>query len=122
MLALGITDFLQDGLLGSLGTDTAKLDRLEWLFDVIVHLQLGIDLLGVRQHLLLVRLLQTGLVGHDQPAPEAFVGAGFPVDFHTDIDIILEALFHGRGQGALERGEHDITRYGFFTRQRIDQQ
>src|SRR5690606_30526912 len=67
-------------------------------------------------------LLQACLVGHDQPAAEAFVLAGLAVDGHADVHVFLEPLFHGRGQRAFESAEHHIALNVFFTRQGVDQQ
>src|SRR5690606_7604011 len=116
LLALGIADSLQDGLLGRLGTDATELFGFELLFDVVAHLDSGHDLLGLGQQLLLIGLLQTRVVGHDQPTAIAFVVARRAVDGHTDIGVFLETFFHGRCQCVFKCAENNLAAHVFFTR------
>ena len=101
LLAFGVADFLQNGLLGSLRADAAEFDGLKGVFDVIADFDAGDDFLGFGIELLLIRLLQACVVGHDEPATESFVLAGSAIDGYTYVSVFLEALFHGRRQSVL---------------------
>src|SRR3546814_17116060 len=91
---------------------SAELFGLEGLFYVVAHFDTGYDFLRIGIHFLLIGLLQTGIVGHDQPAAIAFVLTGIPINGHTDISVFLEALFHCRRQRVLDRAETDFARPG----------
>src|SRR5690606_24899480 len=121
LLALGVAYPLQDGLLGGLRADAAELFRLEGLFDIVADFDAGNDFLGIGIQLLLIRFLQAGVVGHDQPAAIAFVLAGIAVDRHTDVGVFLEALFHGRCQRAFKCAKNHLAGDVFFTRQGVNQ-
>src|SRR5690606_2180152 len=121
LLALGVADALQNGLLGGLRADASELFGLERLFDVLAHLNAGVDFLRVGVQLLLIGLLQARVIGHDKPAPEALVGPGLAIYGHADIGFFFEAFFHGGCQGAFQRAEDYFARHVFFTRQGVNQ-
>ena len=122
LLALGIADLLQDDLLGRLRADAPEIDRLEGLFDVVADLDVGLLFLALGQQVLLVHDHFLGLVGHDEPTAEGAVVASLAVDRDAHVHVFLEALLGGRGEGHLERGEHDFALDILLARQRIDHQ
>src|SRR5699024_13297 len=94
LLALGITYALQDGLLGCLGTDTAKLKVLELFFDIVAHLHVLCISLRIGQKLLAIGLLETGLVGHHQPPTIPDVVTALAVNFYADIHVLGKHSTH----------------------------
>src|SRR5216684_3878155 len=120
LLALGITDALQDHLLRGLRADAAELDRLERLLDELFELDVRLALLRFRQRDLRRRGLER-VVGHHLPAPERLVGSGVAVDVHAHVDI-LGILFLGRrGERHLEGAEDDLARHVFLPCQHVHQ-
>ena len=66
LLALGVTDFLQDHLLGGLRADAAEIDRLQRLLDNVTELQVFAAFGRIGNGDLACRLFML-LVGHDHP-------------------------------------------------------
>src|SRR6185295_1776986 len=120
LFAFGIADFLKDDLLRRLRADPAELHRLQRLFDEFAYLLVQLLLKCVRQGNLLGRKLVL-VIDDDLPAPESFVFAGFAVDIHPDIHVVLETLLGGRGQSEFKRGEYDVLFDIFFAGKGIDQ-
>src|SRR5699024_9041971 len=58
----------------------------------------------------------------DRPATEGFVSTGVAVDFHTQIDFVLETLFGSRGQSELQRFKNYVSRYALFIGYRLNNQ
>jgi hypothetical protein len=122
-MRLIVADLLQDHLLGVLREAAAELLLRQQFLDEFVDLDVGNLVARVGQDDLVPRLLQAGLVGHDQPAAEGLVVAGFAVHRDADVDILLfEQPLGGRGQRRLQRAEHDLARHVLLARKRIDQQ
>src|SRR3989442_984715 len=71
--ALGVADFLQDDLLGGLRANAANRHAFHRLLDVVALFDVGDFLAGIAHQFFGFRVLQTGLVRHDQPAAEGFV-------------------------------------------------
>src|SRR5699024_5179791 len=117
LLALGIANALQDGLLGRLRANAAKLGRLNGVFDVFVDFNARDDLLGIGIQLLAVGLLQAGFIGHHQPTAIAFVLTGRAVDGDTNVGVFSKTPFDSRRQGVLKRLEYSVALDIFFTRQ-----
>src|SRR5690606_24648560 len=101
---------------------TTKLDGLERFLDIFANFDVGNIFLSLGQKHLAIRLLQAGLVGHNQPTAESIVLAGIAIDTDAYIHIFFVALFNGRCQSAFESPEHHFTRDVFLARQCIDQQ
>ncbi len=120
LFAFGVTNLLQDDLLGRLRSDSPELDRLQRLFDEIADLLVQLLFDGVRQCNLLLRKLMF-LVDDDLPAPEGFVLAGLAIDLHAHVHVLLEAFLGGRSQGELKRREYDVLFDIFFAGKGIDQ-
>jgi hypothetical protein len=121
LLALGVADLLQDHLLRRLRADAAEGHRLERLLDDVAQRERrgALRRVGDRE---LVRGLLVVLVGHDGPAAEGLVIAGFAVDRHARVDFVGKALFRRRRERRLERREHDVLGHVLLARQRVDQQ
>src|SRR5690606_2393743 len=47
LLTFSITNTLQNGLLCCLRTNTTELNRIEWLFNVVTHLNIGVVLYSI---------------------------------------------------------------------------
>ena len=122
LLALGVADLLQDDLLRGLRADAAEFDRLQRLLDVVADLDVGDLVLGLGQQDLVALGIRPVVFGHDLPAAEGLVLAGFAVDRHAHVDLVLEALLGRRGERQLQRDEHDVLGHVLFARQRVDQQ
>ena len=120
-LALGVTDFLQDDLLGRHGTNAANRQRFHALFDVLTHLDIRHAIGGVHEQFFSIRVLQTGLVGHHHPAAKGFVITTVAVDCHADVHVALKQLFGGLGQGQFDRPKHHIALDIFLSRDGIHQ-
>jgi hypothetical protein len=121
LFALGVADFLQDHLLGSLRADTTEIDRLQRLFQEVTDLDLGILHLrfGQGELFLLVKKVR---IGNDLPAAEGFEIAGFAVDHHANIRVVVDALLGSRRQRHFQRAEDDVSGDVLFTCQDIYQQ
>src|SRR6266513_175304 len=120
LLALGITDALQDHLLRRLRADAAELDRLERLLDEVFELGVRFALLRFRERDLRRGRLER-VVGHHLPAPERLVSPGVAVDVHAHVDILGIFFLGRRGERHLERAEDDLARHVFLPCQHVHQ-
>jgi len=118
---LGLAHFLHDDLLGGLRRNTAELDGLDFLFEHITKLGVGITRLSLIQCQLMGRIFKV-LIVYDSPATEGFVAAIVAIDFHTQINFVLVALLGSRGQGQLKRFENHTRRYALFIGHRLHNQ
>ena len=118
LLALGITDFLQNDLFGSLCTNAAEFNVFQRIFDVVADFDIGNLVLGVNQQDLEALGFQLGF-GYNQPTAEGFVFTGFAVNRHAHVGFILEAFLGSRGERLLQRLEHDFFAYALFACQCI---
>ena len=121
LLAFGVANFLQDHLLGGLGTDTAEVDGLQRLFQGIAGLDLGIVLLCLGQRHF-EEFIDVLVVGHDLPATEGLEVTGIVVDRDAHIGLVMDTLL-GRGcERQLKGTENDVLADVLFAGQGIDQQ
>ena len=94
LLALGVADLLQDHLLGGLRADAAELDSARSA--PRCSRRAGRRACGPAPPPAVIcagaRLLGS-LVGHDVPAAEGLVVAGFAVDRHAHVHLVLEDVF-----------------------------
>ncbi len=120
LLTLGVADFLQDHLLRRLRADAAEFDGFERLLDDVTELEFGVTVSGVRNRDLM-RGLFVLFIGHDSPAPERLVVAGFAVDFDARVDVLRKALLGCRGERRLQRREDDVFRHVLFTCKGVDE-
>jgi hypothetical protein len=121
LFALGVTNLLQNHLLGSLRTNATEVDGFERLLQIITDLNLGILLLGFRQRHLLF-LVEKVFVGNDFPAPKSFEITGFAINRDAYIGVVVDALLGSRCQRQLQRAEDDVSGHVLFTCQNIYQQ
>jgi hypothetical protein len=122
LFAFRIPNSLEDYLLGVLRKAATKVNGLDWLLNVIIHIDVVDLFFGFEMEYFLVRQLQTRFVRHDVPAAEGLEHTGFAVDRHANVDLAVIALLGRLGECVLQRAEHDILVHIFFARQRIDQQ
>src|SRR5205823_1414490 len=106
-LPLGVTDFLEDHLLGGLGGDASEiLQRLVLKqLELDADLGLGIEGLGVSQCDLGLRVAH---LVHDLLALIDAEVAGLAVDMDANVVARPQALAGGRQQGSLQRFEEDL--------------
>ena len=118
---LGITDFLQDDLLGSLRANAANRQAFNRLFDVVAFFDVGDFIACIGDQLFSFGILQAGLVSHYQPAAKGFIFAGITVYRDTNIHTFGIHLLGGRGKRKLDGTKDDVTLDVFFTRDGINQ-
>ena len=121
LLALGITDALQNHLLGSLCADATHFKARQRLFNEIADFGIGLFLDRFVQ-LVLARGCLDFDVWHHFPAAEKRKLTRITVHRGTDIHVFTEFLFAGGSQGEFERAENDFFFDVFLARQRIHQQ
>ena len=121
LLALGVTDLLQDHLLGGLGTDTTEIDRLQRLLEVVTRLDLRIVLLGIGQRNLQV-FVDVFVVGNHLPTTEGLEVARITVDHDAHLGFVVDALLGRRCERQLKGTENDFLGDILFAGQCIDQQ
>ena len=121
LLALGVADFLQDHLLGGLGTDAAEIDRFQRLLERIARLDLRIILLrfGKRHFEVFIDVF---VVRHDLPAPEGLEFARFAIDRNPHVGLVMDTLLGRRGERHLKGAKDDVLADVLFAGQCIDQQ
>src|SRR5574343_1672859 len=121
LLALGVANLLQNDLLGGLGTDTAEIDRLQRLLQVIAGFDLRIVLLGIGQRHLQV-FVDVFVVGNNLPTTEGVVVTRIAVDGNTHFGFVVDTLFRRRSERQLKGTENDFLGDVLFAGQCIDQQ
>ena len=107
--ALCVADLLQNDLLGRHCANAANGDGFNALFDVLTHFDVGHTIPGVHQELFGVRILQTGVVGHHEPAAEGFVIAAVAVQRHTDVHFAGIELFRRLCQCQFDGAQHHVA-------------
>jgi hypothetical protein len=121
LLALGIADFLQDDLLGSLGTDAPEIDRLQRLLERVARLDFRIVLLRFGKRHLEV-LIDVFVVGHDLPATEGLEFTRLAIDRDTHVGLVMDTLLGRRGERQFKGAKDDVLADVLFAGQCIDQQ
>jgi len=121
LFALGVTDLLQDDLLGGLGADAAEIDRLKLLLDELVELDLGHLLLCLGEGDLRIGVLHC-LVRHDLPAAEGLEFSAFLIDGDAHVGLFVDPLLGGGGECRFQGREDDILGDVLLARQGIHQQ
>lgn len=113
LFAFGVTQALQDDLLGVLGKAAAgSVDVFNRLFNVIAHFEFRIIVVDVREHFFAIGLLQALIVAHDYPAANGTPVARVGIDANGDVSILTGklSLLHSACQRDFEYAENG----GFF--------
>src|SRR5471030_1850696 len=118
---LGFANFLHDDLLGSLCSDTAELDGFDLFFDYITILGTRMRFCNLARPGFDSRIVQVCFFD-DRPATECLVSTGVAIDFHTQIDFVLETFFGSSGQSQLQRFKNYVCRYALFIGYRLNNQ
>ena len=121
LLTLGITNFLQNDLLGRLRANPPKIDRLKRLLKEVADFNFGILLLCFGQRDML-SLMDEIFIRYDFPTTESFKVASFAINHHAHVGIIVDTLFGCRRQRHLKCTKDDILGHILFARQHINQQ
>ncbi|MCY1421725.1 hypothetical protein D9M71_373890 [compost metagenome] len=119
--ALGFANFLHDDLLGSLCSNAAEFDGLDFLFDNVTDLGARVRFGNLARPGFDGRIVQVCLFD-DRPATESLVGTRVAIDFHTQINFVFETLFGRSGQGQLQRFKNHVCRYTLFVGYRLNNQ
>ena len=118
-LALSIADFLQNHLLRSLRANTTDWHRIHLLFDVVARLHVCHAIQRIHQHLFCIGILQTLVIGHDQPAAKGFVVTRVAIhrdaDLHITMPFVLINLLAGLRKSRFQRTKYGLAINVFLT-------
>ena len=125
LLAFGVTQALKDDLLGVLSEAAARrvdVDHFDLALDEFTGLDFRIFVDDVGIHFLTVRLLETFLVGNDEPAAGGLEFARHAVDMHDDVGVLTGelSLLDGAGKRGLEHAEDGVLGNILFACEHVD--
>ena len=123
LLALCLTHFLHDDLLGSLRCNSSKFDGVHWYFHEAFRLCIRIDIHRIDHAQLAVGNLEFGrrVIEH-QPTAKCVVFTGLAIDCHTNIDVLTMPSARRRCQCGFDRLEYDVFVDTLLVRYGIDHQ
>jgi len=95
--------------------------ELDLLLEDIAYLGAGLAGLLHVDSQLMRRIIEVFLFD-DSPAAEGFVASVLPIDFHTQVDFVFEALLGSGGQSQLQSLENHTGRYALLIGHRLHNQ
>ena len=118
---LSFADLLHNYLLGSLCSNPAEFDGIDFFFDNVTGHRAWLFRLRLVNRQLDCWIIQIFVFDHG-PATERLIVTGVAIDLHTQFDFVFKTLFGSSGQSQLQRFKNNVCRYALFIGHRLNNQ